>query len=119
MMISDEEKELLDYLYQIKDEIVIVEGKHDKEVLKRLHFTKIITLTGKSLSEFEKYREEKVIILTDFDEEGERIAKKLELFLPRRDDIVRKKLRILFKKLNIYTIESLRKIVKRREDDYG
>ncbi len=118
IMNNEEEKELLDYLHHFTHEIVIVEGKKDKEVLERLGFTHIVTLTGKPLSEMEKYRNQRVIILTDFDKKGEEIAKKLELFLPKRNDVVRNKLRYLMKKLNLNTIESIKKII-RRVDDYG
>ena len=114
LMLKDEEKELLEYFDEIKSLPVVVEGKKDKAMLKTLGFTKIITLNKKGLYEsVSKYEEEKIIILTDFDEKGEELAKKLELFLRKSDKRSRNKIRKLFRKNNITTVEGLRKIVKK------
>ena len=68
----------------------------------------------KGLFEFSSEFKGRVLVLTDFDPEGERIAKKLtELLLKvgckvEREE--RNKLRRLFLKNKINTVESLRKI---------
>ncbi|HIQ50301.1 MAG TPA: toprim domain-containing protein [Nanoarchaeota archaeon] len=113
-MLKDEEKELLEYFDEIKSFPVIVEGKKDKAVLKKLGFKKIIILNKKSLYESVcKYEEEKIIILTDFDKKGEELAKKLELFLRKSDRNARNKLRMLFRKNNLNTIEGINKVIKK------
>ncbi len=114
MIKEDKEKELLEYLEEIKGFTVIVEGVKDKKVLESIGFRHIIMLNPKGLAEcVNGIEEEEVVVLTDFDKKGEELAKKLELFLrkPRRD--IRKKLRKLFTKSGISTIEGLKKMIKR------
>lgn len=92
---------------------VIVEGKRDVINLKRLNFNNIISLNGDSLYNLsekisEKYNE--VIILTDFDKEGNRLARKLNLFLEnlgvKVNKKARKEIKKTFKGQGILEIES-------------
>ncbi len=117
-MLTDEEKELVKYLLQLRKRQVIVEGRKDKEVLVKLGFKKVITLTGKSLYECASLCKENVVILTDFDRKGEEIAKKLELFLGKSDGNTRNTLRRLFKANKLNTVEGLKKLV-RKVVEYG
>jgi 5S rRNA maturation endonuclease (ribonuclease M5) len=99
---------------------VVVEGKKDKKVLSKLGFKKIIDISGKSLHEIsDKFSGfESVIILTDFDEDGEiRAAQLKKLFDHLKikvDFFARKK----FKSLKIHKIEELSSFTKIMEDDY-
>jgi 5S rRNA maturation endonuclease (ribonuclease M5) len=91
---------------------VIVEGKKDKTVLKKLGFTNILDISGSHLSNFaEKIVEDgakSVIILTDFDDEGLSKALQLTKIFHKYHIIilssVRQRIRSLFK---IHKIEEL------------
>jgi len=101
---------------------VIVEGKKDKKVLSKLGFKKVIDISGKSLHEisdktkFDDFK--RIIILTDFDEEGEIKASQLKkLFTHLKikvDSFARKR----FRSLKIHKIEELSSFTKIMEDDY-
>lgn len=101
---------------------IIVEGKRDREVLEKLGFKNILEISGKSLFEILKeIKKEPVILLTDFDEEGEKLAKELYSFLKiygiRVDELEREILRKIF---GVNKIEELNFFVKFMEDDvYG
>jgi 5S rRNA maturation endonuclease (ribonuclease M5) len=118
LMLKDEEKELLEFLHSIKRKTVIVEGKNDKRVLERIGFKNIITLNqGKSLYDTIEKVKGGVIILTDFDRKGNELSKKLKLFLRcidcKVDALSRKRLKELFMKNKLTTIQSLKKLIKR------
>ncbi|MEM5790592.1 MAG: toprim domain-containing protein [Candidatus Aenigmatarchaeota archaeon] len=106
----------------IKDYQVIVEGKKDREAMEKLGFKNIVEISGKNFSLILNEIEEKnkVVILTDFDNEGEEMAKELSKFLISHgfkvDCIERKILRDL---LCIKKIEELKFILKFMEDDYN
>ncbi len=76
--ILDTFREILDEMreYSNKGVPFIVEGKRDKDSLRKLGFNgPIIMISGSKLHEVaEKSRGQEVIVLTDFDEEGERLA---------------------------------------------
>lgn len=105
------EEELLKLFKKIKDKEVVVEGKRDKEALYSFGFTKI-RLLNKSLHEVaEKLEGKEVLILTDFDNEGKQLAKKLNQLLQpfcKVDMESRRKIGFIFTKLKIKTIEELR-----------
>jgi len=110
------EEELLKLLKENKDKQVIVEGKRDKNALCLLGFKKIITLNKGLYETTEKLKEKEVLILTDFDPEGKKIAKKLNSFLqPQRykvDRETRRKIGFVFIRLKIRKIEELRSVLK-------
>jgi len=110
-----EKEALFEFLKKLKQKTVIVEGKRDKQALCSFGFTKVFALNGKNLYEFAAQTPKSdTIILTDFDSEGDELAKKLSLFL-NSDTYSRKKLRTLFIKNKINTVQSLKKLV----NDYG
>lgn len=111
---EEDKKELLKLLDKIKHKTVIVEGKKDKKLLYSLGFTNVITIEKGIYETAEKAVESKeVIILTDFDSEGRRIAGKLNFFLRslrcRVDTKTRRKIGLLFSKLNIKLMENLKR----------
>lgn len=71
-------KEILDEIkeYSERGVTLIVEGKKDRDSLRKIGFKgPIITISGVKVHEIvEKNRGREVIILTDFDKEGERLA---------------------------------------------
>ena len=105
-----------------QNSVFITEGKKDKNVLEKLGFKNIITISGKPLhlipSMIHQNDSESVVILTDFDEEGEIKASQLTKLLEKEgfeiDHFVRKK----FKNFGVYKIEELSRFIKFMEDDY-
>lgn len=94
---------------------VVVEGKSDAEALRELGVEDIITLQGKPLykvSEDLSERTDEVVILTDYDREGRKLAKKLNNYftsygvLPNRR--IRRKLGFLINKIGISHIEDIK-----------
>jgi len=95
---------------------VIVEGTHDKATLKSLGF-KIPILQvscGRTFNQIvddmvEKFK--KVAVLTDFDEEGERISRKLTELMERGgvkvDSFYRNSFKKLMKEAGLTTLESI------------
>ncbi len=94
---------------------VIIEGPHDRKTLKRLGFKKPILLCSKlSHSELVDLITDKfpsVAMLTDFDEEGAQLNRKLSRLLERRgvkvDRFYRRRFQKLFREARILTIEAI------------
>ena len=114
-MTNREVEELIDLLKENKEKQVIVEGKRDKEALCLLGFKKTITLEKGIYETSEKVNEKEVLILTDFDSEGRKIAKKLNIILQhlgyKIDISTRRKIGLMFTKLKIRKIEELRSVL--------
>ncbi|MEM5872330.1 MAG: hypothetical protein QXD55_00495, partial [Candidatus Aenigmatarchaeota archaeon] len=90
-------------------------GKRDKKVLCSLNFTKIVTINKGIYETIENLEEKEVLILTDFDSEGKKIAKKLNVILQhlgyKVDKETRRKIGLMFSKLKIKKIEELRGVL--------
>jgi len=101
---------------------VVVEGKKDKAALFKLGFRKIIDISGKTLQEVsEKIKSDNfdsVIILTDFDKEGEEKESRLKKLFNHLSITVDSFARRRFKSLNIHKIEEINSFTKIMEDDY-
>jgi 5S rRNA maturation endonuclease (ribonuclease M5) len=111
-MNNREIEELLEILEENKDKQVIVEGKRDKKALCLFGFNKVLTISSGLYETVERIEEKEILVLTDFDNEGKKIAKKLNLFLQSLDYKVdretRRKIGFMFAKLRIKKIEELR-----------
>ncbi|MFN3384729.1 MAG: toprim domain-containing protein [Archaeoglobaceae archaeon] len=76
-------KELLKAIEDLKDKardgwVIVVEGVKDREALRKLGVDgEIVTFSG-FLSTAEKLRDKKVVILTDYDDKGEKIERGLQ-----------------------------------------
>lgn len=110
-----EKEKLLKLLEKIKGKTVIVEGARDKKILYSFGFTKIITIErGPYDTAMALAKAKEVCILTDFDRAGEELAKKLNLFLQsfgcKVDRFTRRKLKFMFVKLRLTTIEDLKSL---------
>jgi len=97
--VSEEEREkFIKTLEECKSRAVIVEGKKDVDALAALGLTNIIPLNNTPLAEFTdkitkmlddlektkkvvRHSDHEVIILTDFDKEGRKLEKRLDLLL--------------------------------------
>ncbi len=59
----------------------IVEGKKDKKVLNSLGFKNVISISNQSPRKVKnKIKTKEIVILTDFDKEGENLRKKFETY---------------------------------------
>lgn len=76
-------KELLKAIEELKDKaregwVIVVEGAKDREALRKIGVDgEIITFSG-FLSTAEKLKDKKVVILTDYDDKGEKIERGLQ-----------------------------------------
>jgi 5S rRNA maturation endonuclease (ribonuclease M5) len=96
--VSEGEKEtFIKTLGELKSGAVIVEGKKDVRALESLGLTDIIPLNNTPLAEFVQRiidsNIHEVIILTDFDKEGRKLEKKLDVLLRSHKVRVNRRLR--------------------------
>ena len=113
---QEAQEELLKLLHENNQKQAIVEGKRDKIALCSLGFTDIITINKGLYETVEDIKEKEVIVLTDFDPEGRKIARKLNLFLQslgyKVDKETRRKIGFVFTRMKIKKIEELRGVLK-------
>lgn len=108
----------------IGDTLIIVEGIKDKRALSKLGFKNVLAISGKSIFFLvEKIKSKKVksvVVLTDFDKEGEKKFKILSRILQsnkiKTNYFIRRKIKTLF---NIYKIEEFNSLVKLIENNYN
>lgn len=84
----DNAEKLANVIDKLRDNIIIVEGKKDKRALYNLGLRNIIAINGKTLADvvnetLAKKKGSSVVILTDFDREGRKLAAKLRILLQR------------------------------------
>ncbi len=74
--------------------VILVEGKKDEEALRSLGIAgRIVKISQMRYSDiYDELREEDVVILTDWDEEGERIKNELKRVLCKADVQIREEL---------------------------
>ena len=124
MLLSDKIEKIEHEIFNIGEAVVIVEGKKDRKALEPFGVKKILEISGKSLEDIiDKLKDEKsVIIMTDFDEEGEKKLSQLITFLTKygikADTSLRKKFKSLFKIQKFEELSSITKITKSLGDDY-
>ena len=106
-MIKKEKVEKL-FKYSLTNPLIIVEGKRDEEALRLFGFNRIIKISGKPLEEVVRKVDEKVAILTDFDEEGRKIKRELVRMFERKGVKVDNYLRRLIRSFGITKIEELK-----------
>ncbi|MCK4317259.1 toprim domain-containing protein [Candidatus Bathyarchaeota archaeon] len=116
-------EEMKELLYEISDlvDVVLVEGPRDVESLKRLGYTgEIVTCAAINVNDYDlmtevsgKYR--RILILTDFDQEGLMLNRRFAEILEHEGVKVEKGLRRMVGRitaaLGIYAIESLDNIM--------
>lgn len=117
---SIEIKEAVDVFFRDLEylvDVVVVEGSRDVEALKNLGFEGRVTICSKvgvsdaDLAESLADRNSKVIILTDFDEEGRELNRRLSRLFERRGVKIERGLRReagrLMAYVGVYAIEAL------------
>lgn len=100
--------------------VILVEGAHDREFLRKAGFGGIVVeISHRPIVELaywlvEKYRERTIVILTDFDEQGEKKAKRLSGILSelglRVNHRYREEVRRVARELGVRTIEGLARL---------
>jgi len=96
-----EEQSFIKTIEELKSSAVIVEGRKDERALRALGLDNIIPLNNTPLAEFARKVAKQiteseiheVIILTDFDKEGRKLEKKLEVLLKSHKVRVNRRLR--------------------------
>ena len=103
-----------------REQLVIVEGKKDKDALQELGFENIFVIneTGKSIYEKIEEIEEiagkrKICILTDFDKKGKKLYLLLKSELSNRKVVLNNRFRSELLKFNISHIEGLSSFLKK------
>jgi len=112
---------LVELLDSLRETYIVVEGKKDKKAFNSLGVFNVFDISGKSLEEFVELlkKDKKYVILTDFDEEGERKNKQICKFLERKRIKIDLKLRKTVKNsFGISKIEELIRFSKLKEDVY-
>jgi 5S rRNA maturation endonuclease (ribonuclease M5) len=119
-----EPEDLAEFVEDIADRLVIVEGKKDGMALKSLGVKNIILLNGRPLAQLalhvSKSRascgigegKKEVVILTDFDSKGKQLAARLDYLLRKHKVMVNSRLRRKFMKFGKGRIEDLNENLK-------
>jgi 5S rRNA maturation endonuclease (ribonuclease M5) len=105
---------------------IIVEGRRDEQALRSLGLPGPVIMASRrpalDLAEDAARSFSKIILLTDWDDKGEEMAKNIELHLrsagSRPDGEIRSRLKKLVKK-EIKDVESLSPYVERMREQYG
>ncbi len=107
-------RNLRDWIDKLRKEsrksTVIVEGKRDREVLKKRGVKNILDISGKRFADILDLLEGKtgeVILLTDLDPQGEKIYRKIKELLVSQGFRVREDFREFLRKEDIIHIEDL------------
>ena len=93
---------------EFQGKTVVVEGRKDVKALKALGIEEVIPLHGRPLIKLIPFLENKeIVILSDFDREGRRIAAKLRKLLQAHKIMLNTRLRKEVMSLRIYRIEDM------------
>jgi len=118
MFIPQKPEELLDSL---RETYIIVEGKKDKKAFNSFGIFDVFDISGKTLERLVESlkKDKKYVILTDFDEEGERKNKEIRNILEKNKFKIDSQLRKIVKNsFGISKIEELIRFSKLKEDVY-
>ena len=125
----DKSEELVDLTSKLRDKVIIVEGKKDKRALYSLGLRNIIAINGKPLvdvaDEVDRIvRDGKsVVILTDFDREGRKLAARLRVLLQRLKIHPNTRLRKMLMSFGKNNVESLTPqlfgVAEHKIEDFG
>ncbi len=103
-------KDLLDELRcASKTAVIVVEGRRDREALKKLGIDNVMTIAGKRLTDLAEILEGKTLVipLFDLDTHGERIHQKVVAILSSQGYILKTEYRDKLRKLGVIYVEDL------------
>ncbi len=115
-----EYKDVLEFSKELEGKLVIAEGRKDGRALKTLGVKNIVLLNGRPLTELALHVSksiassgneesgEEVVILTDFDSEGKKLAARLDYLLKKHKVMVNSRIRRKFMKFGKTRIEDLK-----------
>jgi 5S rRNA maturation endonuclease (ribonuclease M5) len=127
-----EYEQLIEFVKELEDKLVIVEGKRDGIALKTLGVKNIVLFNGRPLAELalhvskslassadltRKSGKKEVVILTDFDSEGKGLAARLNYLLRKHKVMVNSRLRRKFMQFGKTRIEDLKESFKEGDVD--
>lgn len=79
--------------------VAIVEGKRDKEAVKDFGFKRVVVIGSKSLHSLSFKKGTRIVILTDFDREGKRKARKLRKLMKENEIFIEEEIRREFARI--------------------
>lgn len=84
MDVDRDREEFIKLINELKEKVIVVEGKKDEKALSGLGLKNIVDISGKPLFEVAlalSRTEKEIVILTDFDREGRKLAERLNRLL--------------------------------------
>lgn len=110
-----EQEEILNVLEELRGQILIVEGKKDEKALKSLGMGLILRMNSRPIAKVadnavsmaEKHKNREIIVLTDFDRTGRKMAAKIRLILQSRKIHANSRIRRDVMNLGISRIEEM------------
>ncbi len=111
---------LKNFIIKNENTIIVVEGKRDKMALEKFEIGNVYSLKGMSFHNFsemiaEKIKPDSVILITDFDSEGEIIGKKLHAVMDKYNISVNTSFREALRETEIKFVEEIPKKLLRRK----
>jgi 5S rRNA maturation endonuclease (ribonuclease M5) len=117
-----ERQTFINTIEELKSIAAVVEGKKDVRALESLGLSKVIPLNNKPpiklIEEVESRGIKEVVILTDFDKEGRKLAAKLRTLFETRNIRLNSRLRCRMMQFGKSRIEDFGNLIDRRGDFY-
>ncbi|OMH41083.1 toprim domain-containing protein [Desulfurobacterium indicum] len=106
--------ELKNFINRTENTIIVVEGKRDKIALKKFGIDRVYPLKGKGFHDFaqilsDEIKPQSIILITDFDPEGEIIFQKLQKIFSRYNLPIDTSFREELRKTGIKFVEEIPK----------
>ena len=105
--------DLLREIEKSRTTLTIVEGPNDKRALERIGFTRVVHLSGPLYGVVERVDDDEVLLLTDLDEHGRCLYRRLYHDLTRRGVRVNNRLRLLLFQTPVRQIEGLARYLEK------
>jgi len=113
------QERFLEVLEELSGQILIVEGKKDEKALRALGLGNIVKINSRPIAKVaqdavflaEKHKNRQVIVLTDFDRTGSRLASRLRLLLQSRKIHANSRIRRDVMNLGIHRIEEMASVL--------
>jgi 5S rRNA maturation endonuclease (ribonuclease M5) len=114
-----EQEQVLEVLEELRGNILIVEGNKDEKALRSLGMGFILKINSRPVAEVaedaafmaEKHKNRGIIILTDFDRTGRKLAAKIRLILQSRKIHANSRIRRDVMNLGIHRIEEMASVL--------
>jgi 5S rRNA maturation endonuclease (ribonuclease M5) len=122
-----EQEQVLEVLEELRGRILIVEGKKDERALRGLGIRRIIRVDSRPIERVvrdavlaaEKHKNREIIVLTDFDRTGRKLAAKMRLILQSRKIHANSRVRRDVMNLGIKCVEELASVRGAAPEEHG